>query len=1025
MLTFVQLLGNPAIRHEGDWHSFPIGLAAALCYHLIYEGTWKTREELAYLLWADIPEANARKNLRNLVGRIRKLAFVDSLEVEQSRIRWTVGTDVASFKEFVANKDYTKAIQTYKGDLLAGFHVDGALEFGEWLEAEREELRRLYQKTVLNHVEVLGAQELFAEAADALDPLRKADPFDELVLRQQLQNYHASGRVNLAFEEFEAFKAQLLTEFGAEPELATLELIASLKEAKVATPQRLRQTDEPAATKSLHNLPTQLTPFIGREIEQRRANEQLADPGCRLLTLIAPGGMGKTRLSLSIAREQLEHFKDGVYFVPFAAVGESEQIPYEIASALKLDLSGQEEPLVQVLTHLANKELLLVLDNLEHLASGLGFISELLEKTAALKILATSREQLNLRAEWLFNLGGLTFPQDDNWENVETYDSAKLFLNTAKRMQANTKTDSNYKKALSKICQLVEGMPLAIELAASWLNVLSVEEILKELGEDINLLETSTRDIPARHQSVKVVFDYSWALLTQEQQRVLSSLAIFQGGFEREAAQYITGASTRNLLELVGKSLLRRQVTGRFDLHPLVHQYAREKLLLFPGLHDEVIGKHSRYYIDLANAQFARLKQGDQKDALLTLDRDITNFKLAGSRAIQEQVFAGLIMFCDVMEIYHGQHNKLVEGDAYFKYLLGFLDEGQVSHFALLAGLWGNQAWSSYRLGDYNKANTLSRRAIDLLRQINDRQNLMQRLNTLAISNRRLGNLEVARVSLEEAIQLAREEDRQHLLAGYLQNLANLEADEGNAKKAESLYREALHLNQQLYNHRVVVSTLNNLGLLLLEQGKLEEGRKLQVEALDIATSMGFQQSIPHILNNLGRVNIGLKQYSEAQKSLEEALDIAKKSGDGYLKVVTLTNLAALAGKQANPMLAERLFREALQASTHDTPSQELIFTLKEIALYFLEHNKKMDAISLLSFILEFNATPPYEVGQIKALLKSLESDIPKKRFQEAAFLSKSFKFKGLVQALTFDEGDLNLDVVKLYSSVSKNELKR
>ncbi|MEM7738415.1 MAG: BTAD domain-containing putative transcriptional regulator, partial [Deinococcota bacterium] len=400
MPTFVQLLGSPAIQHDGAWQSLPKGLVAALIYYLACEGTWQTREELAYLMWADVPEDKARKNLRNLLGRVRKFDFMTELEVEPSRIRWQVATDVASFQDLVTEDNYAQALQTYQGDFLASFYLDDAVEFSEWLESKRQKLQRLHQQAVLGHVEELEAQGLHGEAAQSLEPLRQADPFDEIILRRQLQNYQASGQASLALDAFEAFKTQLIHEFGADPEQATVDLVARIQQVpaeEVTASEEASTAVDTSARKANphHNLPSQLTPFVGRELERQRIAEQLADLNCRLLTLVAPGGIGKTRLSLAVAYEKLAHFKDGVYFIPFEAVNDPEKMPYELANALNLNLSGQENPKAQLFSYLADKELLLVLDNLEHLISGVGLISELLAKTTALKILATSREQLN------------------------------------------------------------------------------------------------------------------------------------------------------------------------------------------------------------------------------------------------------------------------------------------------------------------------------------------------------------------------------------------------------------------------------------------------------------------------------------------------------------------------------------------------------------------------------------------------------------------------------------------------------
>ena len=407
----------------------------------------------------------------------------------------------------------------------------------------------------------------------------------------------ASQQFRQAVSTFEQFKHSLDKEFGAEPELATVELLESARQTvplssakQVVTPPVTLASE----TTILDNLPGQLTPFVGREIERKRIAEQLADPDCRLLTLVAPGGMGKTSLALAVAREQLETFKDGVWFVPLAAVADAEQMLFAVTDALTL--FPTQDPKAQLLSHLEDKDMLLLLDNLEHL-SELTLISEMLASARGLKILATSRAQLRLRAEWLFDVSGLSFPKKDTI-SAETYDAVELFLQTASRLAPDLRFEASDLQVISRICRLVAGMPLAIELAASWLRILAPEDIASEITQSLDVLETSAPDMPERHQSIRAVFDYSWELLTPKQQVALAKLTIFKGSFDRQASVSILKLSTRELLELVSKSLLQRDADGRFALHPLIHFYASEKLAA-NGL-ESLSTNHAQYYAEFA-----------------------------------------------------------------------------------------------------------------------------------------------------------------------------------------------------------------------------------------------------------------------------------------------------------------------------------------------------------------------------------------------------------------------------------------
>ena len=437
MAPFVRLLGKPAIYFQDEWLEPASSKVSALLYYLAYLGRWVSRSDLAFLFWADVPEVTAKKNLRNLLHRVRALDYIEGFESEVSRISWQVKTDVAKFKEAVANKNYAGAVKLYKGELLESFRLDNAFEFTEWLGTEREELARHFQQAALVHIVDLEEIQKFQEAAQQLEQLRKTDPFNEDLLRRQLRNMQASQQISEVLAKFEQFQTQLAKEFGVTPELTTLELVDALQQAsKEPKPIAETRVETVQTPKILHNLPSQLLPFIGREIEQKRVAEQLSDPACRLLTLSAPGGMGKTSLALAVAQDQLGNFKDGVIFVPFASVKSAEQMVFVLADALGLALNVKYEAKMQVVSYLAKKSLLLVMDNLEHLLKGVALFSELLETAPGVKILATSREQLLLHSEWVINLRGLDYPSKDA-ANPETYDALKFFAESAKRVQAD------------------------------------------------------------------------------------------------------------------------------------------------------------------------------------------------------------------------------------------------------------------------------------------------------------------------------------------------------------------------------------------------------------------------------------------------------------------------------------------------------------------------------------------------------------------------------------------------------------
>ncbi len=304
-----------------------------------------------------------------------------------------------------------------------------------------------------------------------------------------------------------------------------------------------------------NNLPPQPTPFVGREKELAEIAALLADPNCRLLTLVGPGGIGKTRLALQAAEGQLPRFVDGITFVPLAPIGSPDLLPSAIAGALEVFFFGSEEPRIQIVRYLQEKQILLVMDNFEHLLDGVGLVSEVLQTTAGVKILATSRERLNLQEEWVFALDGLSYPTESTTDSPETYGAVRLFVQRASQVKTHFSFADNTQAVLS-ICQQVEGMPLGLELAASWLRAMSCQQIVDQMTHDLDFLTTPLRNIPERHRNLRTVFTQSWNLLSSDEQAILMKLSVFRGGFDLDAAKKVAG-HLRALAGLADKSLIR------------------------------------------------------------------------------------------------------------------------------------------------------------------------------------------------------------------------------------------------------------------------------------------------------------------------------------------------------------------------------------------------------------------------------------------------------------------------------------
>ena len=969
MPTLVRLLGRPAVQHEDTWLEPPAGLPSALLYYLAYKNAWVSREQLAFLFWSDMPEANARKNLRNLVLRAKELPFAENLEIERSRIRWQVKTDLDDFGQAVSEGQLEKAAELYTGELLEGFRLDNALAFDEWLELEREELRKTFKKAALQYADDLESQENFAKAAEALESFRKTDPFDETVLRRQLQNLQAANESARAIAIFERFKTQLKAEYDVEPEVATLQLLNAVRQDVEIKPTAPKNTIPVAQ----HNLPIQLTPFVGREIEKKRIVEQLVDPDCRLLSLVAPGGFGKTRLALTVAQEQLGNFQNGVWFVPFASVTQLDQVVYAVVDALELTLSGGQEPKAQLLAYLKDKEMLLVLDNLEHLLAGITFINELLETAPKLKVLATSRERLNLKAEWLIDLRGLSYPHEETAENLERFDAVTLFEQSAKRLQPGFALNDASLPLVLRICQLVAGMPLAIELTVSWLPALSLEEIVKELRQGLDLLEASTRDVPQRHQSVRVVFDSSWQFLNSNEQEVLSKLAVFRSGFLREAAREVTGASLPVLANLVRKSFLTRLQDGRYERHPLIYQYCYEKFKQRQD-YSEVRERHKCFYSKTLQDWHEAINSGKQAEIFQLIGTELDNIRQAVYWATSEKKFSEMQVAVKPLETYFVQAGRFHEGLELFGLALTSLDTSNDADQAAKAKALVSQAHFYYRLGQFDKTIEAAEQGVKLLESTGDKDNLPGAYNVLGAAALGTSNYPEAKRHFEKALMLAKSEGFAPKTANYANNLGAVLADLGFYDRAALLYNEALNVHEQNDHFISQVRVLNNLGELRLMQENYPDAKAFFERGLNLSKEGNFQQPLAHLLNGLAKCALELADYAGAERLAYEAEQSSRTSGEESIRIEALETLGRVMLVTGRLEQTQTYLLEALKAAWKIKGLRQIFPILLTLASLKARKGEGGKAQTLVKTVLDHTASSQAHKDRAEQLLSEINA---------------------------------------------------
>ncbi len=627
------------------------------------------------------------------------------------------------------------------------------------------------------------------------------------------------------------------------------------------------------------NLPTPLTPLIGREPELAALARLLQDPQCRLLTLIGPGGIGKTRLALEVAFAQREAFADGVFFASLASIGSPKFIVPAVVEALGFNLSGPGDPHTQLINYVRDKQLLLFLDNFEHLMNGADLLTQVLASAPELKLLLTSRERLDLRGEWLFEVQGLPVPPPGQAEELDGSSALDLFVQSALRAWSGFQLTADERSQAIHVCRLVEGMRLGIELAAAWVRVLSCREIAQEIEQGLGFLATSARDAPERHRSVHAVFDHSWRLLTEEERCAMRALSIFRGGFQRDAAETVADCILPLLAALAAKSLVRRSSTGRYHLHELVRQYAAERLHEDADEESTVCDRHSAHFAAFVGQQEGYLKGERQLEALAEMSAEIDNLRGAWRWAVMRGHTAEIQKFIKGLWFFYEIRGWFQEAEFAFRWAAEALDRLEApskrpdsSVEMLRAFLRANQGWFCLRLGRFEEAQRLLQANLPLL-------------HALDATGERVLTLH-------------------HI--GVLERLA------GDYAQSRAHFQEALAFATRIGDPWGVALAHGNLGLAAQALGEYEEALERLQTANAAFQALGDPRMVAVGLFFLGRLKCTLGAYVEAQAFLRESLTLGGAIGDRWIEGMTLGQLGQIAQAQGEYAEAARLFRESL-----------------------------------------------------------------------------------------------------------------
>ncbi|MFK8080108.1 MAG: BTAD domain-containing putative transcriptional regulator [Granulosicoccus sp.] len=600
---------------------------ALLAYLAVTHPQVHSRERLADLFWPDSTDKDARNSLRVSVSRISHV-LGSSAPPLLTTTRLTVALnaeslllcDVVEFRNLLklaATHDHsdglhciacirqmTEASNLYTADFMEAFHVADCEDYEEWQFGTREQFRAAAMDTIATLIRQAVTTGDMSAAEHNSRQLLVLDPFRESAHRILMRAMAHSGNKTGALAHFSLMKSALRKELGASPENETLALVSSIESGEFPATADKEAPDISTAGALIapHNLPFEKMPYIGNSLAQAKLIRQLGEH--RLVTLTGIGGVGKSRLAVQVSHTLLSSFPGGIWLVKLASVSSHSELLAKLASVLGVQLLPGDEAIISICNQITHQKLLLILDNFEHLISECDFVETLLEQTENLTILVTSRQRLQFSGESVFPVPGLSYSRTQTADRSDTAqggDAFRLFVDVASRAGVDFEANSSNRQQIQQIVELVEGHPLAIVIAASWVDGLSCRQILQELVTGLEILQTDSSAIPKRQRSIRAAFNYSWNLLKTQEQTLFASLSVFRGGFDKQAAENITGATYQSITRLLRKSLLQH-LPGleRYEMHELMRQYAEEKLCA-SNAELTIREAHSHHYLNVLN----------------------------------------------------------------------------------------------------------------------------------------------------------------------------------------------------------------------------------------------------------------------------------------------------------------------------------------------------------------------------------------------------------------------------------------
>ncbi len=853
----IQVLGGCSIA---DSHGTLIDLAsrkaeAIIMYVLFSEKAACEREELATLLWAEMPESNALTNLRVTLAAIKRHCS-DLLVITRRRVSLNPEIEISSdwdilgghISEILADGHETNELSLdqaqllseklplYRGDFLQGFFIKNTIVFEDWVSYKRETIRRSVIDACQMLIHTYRKNNQVSEGITVAQTLLYIDPFNDAAHNWLIELYALNGEREKSLAFFEDYKNMLSEGIGVEPSDETLELVEDIRHGDIAVESATRKAIEKSSLPIPNNIPMELSKFFGRESELAQLRDYLHNPHMRLVTMVGQGGTGKTRLAIEAAKQNMRLFTDGVWFVRLDSVVSADLVLPEIYKVLGITYPQRDQAQAQLIEYMNGHHTLMVLDNFEHLLDASPIIAGVIEGTTNSKMIVTSREMTGLPQETNMFIDGLAGRGQKKGTDLAETESisyaGQMFIERAKRLQPGFEPDDEDISIVEDICDLVAGLPLGIELAASGLKKNTLTDLRDHIADDFTFLESDQPHLPARQRSLMSVFNTFWEQLAEDEQMMIGRLSAFCGVVTQDAAKQVAGVSIFFLSSLVSRGFLQRVGSYGYRAHSMHRQFVRKRLKQDPKRFRAISKKHRDYYFNLLERTVRPLRDSPQKVMLDELEEELCNIRSALQFTITSGKKQKALTFCELLMP--------------FWKIRGFYQEGY--H-------WLDQVFGME--GDANP--------------VTESSALCAAAKLVSV----LGDQETAEAYSRKSLRIAKDMGDQHGIARALNSLGSALAEKGNPQEAEEIYTESLAIYRNLRVQQAIAGTQVNLAMMEIESGKLDDAGALLDQALQSFRLVGDTVGVTHVLLGCARIDLLRQDGASAMDNLREALQKA------------------------------------------------------------------------------------------------------------------------------------------------------